>query len=192
MNVVSPVTALSSATVPVLFGVLTGERPSVFAWTGIVLGMAAVVMITRSPDTASVHRLSRHAPVIALVAGAGFGVYFICLARSGTDSGLWPVVIARVTSAALIAPLAFARRPVKALHGQILVLAVFSGVLDAAANLAFLLASRRGYLSISSVITSLYPAGTVLLAVLILRERTAPVQRAGLVIAAGAVILITR
>ncbi|MCW2525553.1 MAG: putative rane protein [Pseudonocardiales bacterium] len=191
MNVISPVTALASATVPVLFGVATGERPSTLAWLGIGLGLIAVVAISRSPKEDTVHRFARVAPLLALAAGVGFGVYFICLARSGTDSGLWPVVIARITSAVLIAPLAFALRPVSALHGRLLLLAVIAGVLDAGANLGFLLASRHGYLSIAGVITSLYPAGTVLLAAVILKERTQAVQRIGLVIAVGAVVLIT-
>jgi drug/metabolite transporter (DMT)-like permease len=192
MNVISPVTALASATVPVLFGVATGERPSTLAWLGIGLGLIAVVAISRSPSENSVHRFARVAPLLALTAGVGFGVYFICLARSGSDSGLWPVVIARITSAVLIAPLAFVLRPVSALHGRLLLLAVTAGVLDAGANLAFLLASRHGYLSIAGVITSLYPAGTVLLAAVILKERTQVIQRVGLVIAVGAVVLITR
>ena len=192
MNVISPVTAMSSAAVPVLFGVLTGERPSGLAWLGIGLGLAAVLMITRSPDETGEHRFARHAPLIALVAGVGFGVYFICLARSGTDSGLWPVVIARITSSVLILPLALTLRPIEALHGRVLGLAVSSGLLDAGSNLAFLTASRHGYLSIAGVITSLYPAGTVFLAVVVLRERTAVIQRIGLALAVGAVVLVTR
>ena len=109
------------------------------------------------------------------MAGFGFGIYFVGLARSGHDSGLWPVVIARITSSLLILPLAVKLRPIIALHGRTLALALGSGLLDAGSNLAFLTASGHGYLFIAGVITSLYPAGIVLLAVVVLRERTAPV-----------------
>jgi drug/metabolite transporter (DMT)-like permease len=74
----------------------------------------------------------------------------------------------------------------------VLALAATTGILDAGANLAFLLASRHGLLSLSGVITALYPAGTVLLAVLLLKERTGPLQRVGLGVAVAAVVLLTR
>ncbi len=192
MNVVSPITALLSAAVPVLFGVVLGERPSALAWLGMLAGMLAVVMISRTPDDAPHGPIGRTALLMALGAGVGFGFYFVCLARSDAGSGLWPVVIARITAAALVVPVAVRTGAVTALRGRLLLLAAGSGVLDAGANLFFLLATRHGYLSIASVITALYPAGTVLLAVGLLKEHTGRLQRVGLAVAAGAVVLIAR
>lgn len=192
MNIVSPITAVLSAAVPVLFGVVLGERPSALAWLGMLAGMVAVVMISRTPDDAPQGPLARPALLMALGAGVGFGFYFICLARSDAGSGLWPVVIARITAATLIVPFALRTRAVTALRSRLLALALGSGVLDAGANLFFLLATRHGYLSIASVITALYPAGTVLLAVGLLKEHTGRLQRVGLAVAAGAVVLIAR
>ncbi|MCU1689312.1 MAG: conserved rane protein of unknown function [Jatrophihabitantaceae bacterium] len=202
MNVISPVTALTSAAVPVLAGVLYGERPHSLAWVGIALGLVAIVLISRSPEPdpaetgAELSVLHGHAStraiVLALIAGVGFGGYFICLARADADSGLWPVVLARLCASALTIPIAFRMRAVHRLGGSLLVLAAAGGALDALANLFFLLASREGYLSLASVITSLYPAGTVLLAAMLLRERTTGLQRAGFAVAAAAVVLVAR
>lgn len=192
MNVVSPITAVLSAAVPVLAGVILGERPAVLAWLGMVLGMVAVVMVSRGPEDSAHARIAVSALAMSVSAGIGFGTYFICLARTDDDSGLWPVVIARITAAAVVVPVALRTSALVALKDRLLVLALASGVLDAGANLFFLLASRHGYLSVASVITALYPAGTVLLAALVLKERTGRVQRYGLALAAGAVVLITR
>lgn len=192
MNVISPVTAVMTAVVPIGAGVLQGERPHLLAWLGIVLGLAAVLLISRQPVD------HPHGPIgwrplsMAVLAGVGFGAYFICLSHTDPDSGMWPVVLSRGVSALLVLPLAavaggFVRMP-RAVFG----LATIAGILDAGANLAFLLASRHGLLSLSSVITALYPAGTVLLAGLVLKERTGGVQRVGLGIAAAAVVLLTR
>ncbi|MEP6853403.1 MAG: DMT family transporter [bacterium] len=190
MSVVSPITAVLSACVPVLVGVIGGERPAVLAWIGIAIGLAAVVLVSRTDGGAGLAGASRAAVLMALGAGVGFGLYFVCLARSDDDSGLWPVVIARICAAALVIPLA-RRVTTSALRGQLLLIVIGSGVLDAAANLAFLEASRHGFLSIASVITALYPAGTVLLAALLLGERTGRTQRIGLGLAAVAVVLVT-
>lgn len=192
MNMVSPVTAVLSAIVPVVFGVLTGERPGVLAWSGIALGTVAINLISRTPEDHPHGPLAGRALFMALGAGVGFGAYFVCLARSDTDSGLWPVVIARICAAVLVVPLALRTGSVRRLRGHVLRLAVASGVLDSAANLAFLLASRHGYLSIAGVITALYPAGTVLLAIGLLKERTGRLQRVGLALAVGAVVLVAR
>lgn len=192
MNIVSPITAVLSAVVPVVFGVIVGERPSRLAWAGILLGLVAVVLISRTNDDHPHGRLGTRPVLMALGAGLGFGVYFICLARSDTDSGLWPVVIARVVAAAAVVPLVRRSGAFVLLRGRLLAMALTSGVLDATANLTFLLATRHGYLSLSSVITALYPAGTVLLAIVVLQERTSRVQRAGLAVAVASVVLVTR
>jgi drug/metabolite transporter (DMT)-like permease len=192
MNIISPVTAVMSAAVPVLGGVLRGERPAVLAWLGIVLGLLAVVLISRQPAD------HPHPPVgcrwllTAVLAGVGFGSYFICLAATDHDSGVWPVVISRLCSSVLVVPLLLTvDRYVRPSSG-VLGLAAVAGGLDALANLAFLLSSRHGLLSLAGVITAMYPAGTVLLAMGFLKERTGTAQRAGLAMAACAVVLLTR
>ena len=192
MSVVSPITAVLSAAVPVLVGVGLGERPATLAWLGMLAGMVAVVMISRSPQDHPQGALSSRALLMTLGAGVGFGAYFVCLSRTDAGSGLWPVVISRIAAALVVVPMAARTGALVRLRGGLLGLALGSGALDAGANLFFLLATRHGYLSIASVITALYPAGTVLLAGLILKERTGPLQRWGLALAAGAVLMISR
>ena len=118
-------------------------------------------------------------------------MYFVCLARAGDGSGLWPLVVSRFASAALIVPLARARGALLPVRGRLVRVVDLAGACDALANMFFLLAARAGLLSVASVLTSLYPATTVLLAVTLLREHTSPVQRTGLALAAGAIVLIT-
>jgi uncharacterized membrane protein len=192
MNVISPITAVMSAVVPVVGGVLQGERPHAPAWLGIGLGLLAVVLISRQPADHPLGPIDWRPLLMATLAGVGFGVYFICLAQSDPDSGLWPVVLSRLTSAVLVLPLAAVGGAFVRMPSALFAMVAASGMLDAAANLGFLLASRNGLLSLSGVITALYPAVTLLLAALILKESTGRVQRAGLVLATAAVVLLTR
>ena len=191
MNVISPVTAVLAAIVPVIVGVVIGERPAVAAWLGIALGMLAVVLVSRTTDEHPHGRISPRILALAGLAGLGFGFYFVFLARAGHDSGLWPLLISRLASAMVIVPLAAARRSIVRVRGRTLVWALVAGTSDALANMFFLLSARAGLLSLASVLTSLYPAVTVVLAVVLLHEHTSRVQRAGLALAAASVVLIT-
>jgi drug/metabolite transporter (DMT)-like permease len=191
MNVVSPITAVLAATVPVLYGVVIGERPRGVVWLGIALGIGAVLLVSRAPADHPHGPVPTRVLLMALASGVGFGLYFVCLAGTDHGSGAWPVVISRVTSAVLILPLAWRTGRLGVLHGRLLALSVVTGIFDAAANLFFLIASRHGYVSLASVITSLYPAVTVLLAAGVLRERAGRLQQVGLGLAAVSVVLIT-
>jgi drug/metabolite transporter (DMT)-like permease len=191
MNVISPVTAVLAAIVPVVFGVLIGERPQLTAWFGILLGIGAVVLVSRTTEAHPHGRIALRVIALAAVSGLGFGFYFIFLARAGDYSGLWPLVISRIASAVVIVPIAWQRRAFAPVRGRMLAIVLAAGVFDALANMFFLLASREGLLSLASVLTSLYPAVTVMLAVGLLHEHTSRVQRIGLGLAAAAIVLIT-
>jgi len=191
MNVISPVTAVLAAIVPVLVGVLTGERPAVSAWLGMLAGLIAVVLVSRTTDEHPHGKIGTRVLALAFLSGVGFGLYFVFLARAGHDSGLWPLVISRLASAVLILPLAAAMRSFARVRGRLLAYAVVAGTCDALANMFFLLSARSGLLSLASVLTSLYPAVTVILAVGLLHEHTSRVQRVGLALSAAAVVLIT-
>ena len=191
INVISPVTAVLAAIVPVIVGVGIGERPAVAAWLGIVLGLVAVVLVSRSADDHPLGRVTPKVLALALLAGLGFGMYFVFLARAGAGSGLWPLTISRWASAMLILPLARSRGALRTVHGATLAIVALAGTCDALANMFFLLATHAGLLSLASVLTSLYPATTVLLAVTLLHERLSWTQRGGLALAAAAIALIT-
>lgn len=192
MSVVAPLTAVSAAAVPVVVGLALGERPSLLAFAGVLLALVAVVLVSAEDG-----RLPRWRDLVvdkavgeALAAGVAFGLFFVLISRPATDTGLWPVAGARVASLAVMVAIAVGarRRLLPARPALPLVLA--SGVADMSANVLFLLASREGLLVITSVLTALYPASTVLLAQLVLHERIARLQIAGLAAAAAAVTLI--
>jgi drug/metabolite transporter (DMT)-like permease len=191
MNVISPVTAVLAAIVPIIVGVAIGERPALAAWVGIALGLIAVVLVSRTRPDHPHGVIALRVLVLAALAGLGFGLYFVFLARAGQDSGLWPLLISRVSSALLILPIAAARRAFARVTGTTLVIALVAGACDALANMFFLLASRHGLLSLASVLTSLYPAVTVLLAIVLLREHVSRIQLGGLILAGASVVLIT-
>jgi Predicted membrane protein len=189
MSVVAPTTAAASAGVPVIFGLAAGERPQFLALVGIVVAMAAILLVSREPGTG----LSRAAlgPLIAaLVAGVCFGGFFILLSHAPPDGGLWPLVGARLSSIVLIPLLAMATgQGLRPGRGTLRVIAL-AGVLDMVANVLYLLAVQRGLLSLVAVIVSLYPASTLLLARQVLGERLSVVQVIGVGLALGAVALI--
>ena len=162
MNVISPVTAVLAAIVPVIVGVVIGERPAVAAWLGIALGMLAVVLVSRTTDEHPHGRISPRVLALAGLAGLGFGFYFVFLARAGHDSGLWPLAgLARGVGGGDRARWRLRAGRSCACAGASLVWALVAGTCDALANMFFLLSARAGLLSLASVLTSLYPAVTV-------------------------------
>jgi drug/metabolite transporter (DMT)-like permease len=194
MSVVSPLTSLLVAGLPLAYGMLTGEHPGLLALVGAALAIVAVVLVSRQEhsavDEGSPVRFT--AKVAWLTAGAGiaFGVYFVLLDKVGTQTGLWPLVVSRASASASVLVAGMIAGRGRLPTGVPRRLALAAGLLDVVGNVAFLYALRAGLLSIVSVVTSLYPAGTVLLARLVLGERTGRIQRIGLILAAAAVAMI--
>ena len=192
MSLVAPVTAVVAAAVPVLAGFGFGERPTAVAGAGMVIALGAIALISRPPagDHGAGH-LSGQALALALGAGLGFGLFFIGLERTNDGTGLWPLVPARGAAALGFILLALATRTSARLPAGLGRWIVLAAACDTAANALYLLAVRRGLLAIVAVVTSLYPASTLLLARVVLGERLARVQRVGLAGAAMAVVLIS-
>ncbi|RBY83229.1 EamA family transporter [Blastococcus sp. TF02A-30] len=192
MSVVAPVTAVTAAAVPVLVGLLGGDRIGAWAAAGIVLALVAVVLVSAEGGLGAL-RAARPASIgPALVAGVAFGLFFVLLDRTGSESGLTPLVAARVASVLMVLTVASAGRRALRVPRVALPLVLLSGIGDMAANGLFLLAAQvDGPLAVVGVLTALYPVSTVVLAQLVLRERLVPAQAAGLATAAGAVVLIT-
>ena len=190
MAVVAPLTAVASAVVPVTVGIGLGERPPPLAYLGVGLALLAVALVSRGPRGADRTPVTVPAVGLALLAGVGFGCYFVLLSRAPEASGGWPLVISRLSSTLAAGGLALATGRAGRLAPGVVRFAVAAGALDALANLAYLLAVRQGLLSLVAVLVALYPAATILLARLVLGERTGPAQRLGLAVAAGSVVLI--
>ena len=189
--VASPVAAVTGAVIPVLIGIGLGERPDTLAWTGIALALPAIVLLTWGPAGRAADGGARRAALLGSVAGVGFGLFFFAVSRTSHQSGLWPLVAARVMTITVVGVFALVtRRPLVPSPGGLPAI-VLSGALDMGANIAFLLASRIGMLSVVSVVTSLYPGPTVLLAWLVFRERMSVTRVVGLALAVTGVALIS-
>lgn len=188
MTVVGPLTAVVSAVLPVIVGFALGERPSAVAFAGIVLALVGIVLVTGAIGTPHVPTAPRIV-VLTVVGGAGFGFMYVCLDQTSDESGMWPLVAARVVSIGVAALVVFGRRG-QGSAGRVTGYAVAAGIFDMGANVLFVLATREGLLSLVSVITALYPVSTILLAVRFDRERLSPTQVIGLVGVGVAVALV--
>jgi drug/metabolite transporter (DMT)-like permease len=189
MSVVAPTTATMSAALPVVAGLAMGERPVPLALAGVVLALAAVILVSR--DSGGTVGRATLVPVLqSLASGLGFGGFFILLKQVPEDTGLWPLFGARLASVVVVVVLAMiTRRTLRPGRGALPTI-VAAGVLDMAANVLYLLAAQRGLLVLVAVLVSLYPASTLLLARYVLGERLNAVQAAGVGLALGAVALI--
>lgn len=193
MSVVAPITSVNAAALPVVFGLATGERPGAPAMAGAALALVAVALVSSDGRAREGGRLAvvRDPGVIdAIIAGTCFGLFFIFLSYAPSDSSLWPLAGARAASVSLfiVATLVTRTRPAAPAGSMRLIAA--AGLLDVAANLLYLLATREGLLSLVAVLTSLYPASTMVLARFVLHERLVRMQLVGLGLAAAGVVLI--
>ena len=192
MSVVAPVTALCAAAVPVVAGLALGDRLGVPAALGILLALVAVLLVSAEEGLASLRRVRSTGLGAPLLAGVGFGLFFVLLSRTSPESGLTPLLASRGTAALLLVLLALVRRTSLRVPRPALPPVVLGGALDVLANAFYLVATQQpGQLAVVGVLASLYPVSTVVLAQVVLRERLGPAQAVGLGAAALAVVLIT-
>ncbi|MFE6690154.1 EamA family transporter [Streptomyces sp. NPDC057743] len=189
MNVLSPVTALVSAALPVTVGLVQGERLATAGLVGLPLALVAVVLVSAGHGAGST-RPSRPALLLAFGAGAAIALQLVCLHQAPSDSGVAPLIVGRAVSSAVTLTAAGLMRRRLGAERPAYAVSATAGVLDSLANLLFLLAARSGDLTVVAVITALYPAGTVLLARGVLAERIHRGQLIGLGTAAVAVSLL--
>jgi len=189
MSIVAPVTAVTAPLFPFIWGLGKGESLSGGGAIGAVMGLIAIVLISRSNDK-SERRLSVNRSIlIALASGVLIGAFLVVLDNFSDDSGLWPLVAARGTSVPVLGLLAWlANKPIVATGDRVAMASV--GLFDAAANALALLAFREGMLTLGAVLTSLYPAATVVLARLVDREHLGRTQMLGLAFGAVAITFI--
>ncbi|MGH2808898.1 MAG: EamA family transporter [Actinomycetota bacterium] len=199
MTVVAPVTGVLAAAAPVVFGLAIGERPGPVALVGVGIALASVALVSSAPPpdteadadlTADIPRWKASGMPLAVGAGLSFGAFFILVERAGDDAAIWPLIGMRGASITLVAIVALVlRRSIRPPAGTIVPIGA-SGVLDIAANVLYLLATRSGLLTLVAVLTSMYPAVTVLLARFLLNERFVRTQLLGLGLAAASIVLI--
>ncbi|WP_264063481.1 DMT family transporter [Mycolicibacterium hippocampi] len=192
ISVVSPLTAILVAGIPVGFGLALGERPGVIALVGVALALAAVVLVSREATDEDVrpHRFTVKVAWLTVGAGVAFGMNFVVLDQVPPEAELWPLVFGRIAATAIVLLVAVVTANLVLERGIPLRLAVFAGVLDTIANVATLLALQSSMLSLAGVLIALYPAATVLLAIMVLRERVTRWQAIGMVLALASVAMI--
>jgi drug/metabolite transporter (DMT)-like permease len=190
MAVVAPTTAVCAVTIPVVVSVVLGERPPPLAFLGIVLGVISIVLVSRQTTPADGAAGYSKGVGTALASGVMIGFFFLALAQTHTDAGMWPLVASRTISVLLFGVAAIAGRSAIRMPVPVLGLAILCGFMDMLANALYLLAARVGPLSIVVTLSSLYPASTVLLARVVLGERLNLWQVSGVGCALAAVVLI--
>jgi drug/metabolite transporter (DMT)-like permease len=194
MSVVAPISAVGSAVVPILAGTVTGERPAVLVWVGIALALPGVWLVSSAPapgpGESGAGARTAAGVLDGVLAGLGFGVLFAALGQIPAGAGLWPLAVAQLASIPAVIAISVVLGARWVPRGRSVWWALVAGPLGAAATLLFLLASQRGFLTVAGVLVSLYPATTVLLASLVLRERIHRAQGLGLGLCALAVALV--
>jgi drug/metabolite transporter (DMT)-like permease len=196
MSIVAPLSAIGGGVLPVAWGLIRGERPSALALGGVGLALVAVVIVGRGAE----HDPTRAVPpstelMLGGAAGLGFGVVFILLSEAATTSGsgMWPVFVARCASVPILAAIGLALGRLSRVERADLAPMIGAGLFDVGANALILLAVRRGLISLVAPVASLYPATTVVLARLVLREQIGRQRLAGLAVGvAGLALIATR
>ena len=194
MSILSPLTAVVSALVPLAFGLARGEQLGGLGFLGLGLALVAVVLVGFVPEKGAV-RPTLPGVLMAIGSGAMIGTFLVLIDLAPDDSGLVPLLLNRgVNGLLMVGAIVFLamrhRGTGRTLGTGGVRLAMLGGVVDAVANSLLLLGVRIGDLSVIGVLTALYPAGTILLAATVLKERIAPVQWAGLALAVGATALL--
>ena len=187
---VAPISAILAAAVPVLFSSVTVGLPGPLQLLGFTIALLGIWLIAGEAAGAG---KGRRGLGMALIAGLGFGCYFVLIDQAAEGGTFWPIAIARSVALAVVLPLWLARRGrgASSLGRAALNLALVAGVLDAGGNAFYVLASQVGRLDVAAVLASLYPASTVLLARLVLGERLGLRRSAGFVAVIAAIVLIS-
>jgi drug/metabolite transporter (DMT)-like permease len=186
MGIVAPVTAVLAASLPVIVGAITQGLPSAIHLIGFVLALVGVFFISRPEGSAGKPTGLGY----AFIGGLGFGAFFILIAQVRDNSVFWPLAAARAASVILMLAVVLVSRRFDRPDRRALNWILLSGVMDVCGNIFFVLAEQTGRLDIAGVLSSLYPATTVLLALVVLRDRLTRVQTIGVVLAMAAIPLI--
>lgn len=187
MGIAAPVSAVLTASLPVLFSAFTQGLPSLLQVGGFVLALLAIGLISRTERTKG----RPEGLGLALLAGCGFGCFFILISRASHTATFWPLATARLISVLFLFLLMRIRQQQIQPAMILTPLVLLAGVLDAIGNAFFVLATHSGRLDIAAVLSPLYPAATVLLAAIVLRERVTRIQGIGILLALVAVPLIS-
>ena len=188
MGVVAPVSAVGAAVLPVVVGVTTGERPELLVWLGIIAAVPGIWLVSREPGGAGSFAAGL---VDGVIAGVGFGLLFAAIGQVPDGAGYWPLALAQVSALLAVVLTATALRATwRPTQRSEVTGGLLAGALATGAALCFLLATQTGLLTVAAVLTSLYPAVTILLAATVLREHIHRGQALGLALCGLCVALV--
>ncbi|MCV7444283.1 EamA family transporter [Mycobacterium paraense] len=192
ISVVSPLAAVLNAAVPVAVGVALGERPGQAASVGVVLALIAVMLVSReaTADGVTPYRFTPKVAWLTVLAGSAMGLNMVFLHQAPHATKLWPLVFARLAATAVVVGMSAMSNNLRLPRGKPMKMALTVALLDICANVTMLLALHTWLLSLASILISLYPAATVVLAMVVLRERVSRLQGVGMVMAMGSVAMI--
>jgi uncharacterized membrane protein len=192
ISVVSPLTAILVAGIPVGVGVALGDRPGPVAIAGVGVALLAVVLVSREATDGDVtpHKFTAKVAWLTVGSGVAFGLNVVVIDQVPVEAKLWPLVFGRCAATVIVLLAAVVTANLTLERGTPLRLAVVGGVLDTVANVSTLIAVQSSMLALAGVLIGLYPAATVLLAILVLRERVTRWQAVGMVLALVAVAMI--
>ena len=191
MSVVAPVSGVGAALVPVVVGSLGGERLTLLVWLGIVCALPGIWLVSTGTGATTTSAGGGGSGVVdGTLAGLGFGALFALLGQIPDSAGMWPLALTQCVAIPAVVLLATAVRSAWVPRGRYVWWALVAGPLGAAATATFLVASQLGFLTVTGVLASLYPASTVLLAAVVLREKIHPAQGIGLGLCAVAIALV--
>ena len=187
MSVAAPVSALLAATLPVIVGIFLDGNPGAWVLFGFILALAAVWLVSGGEGLAIRFDELRQ-PAIA---GIAFGAFFIFIERASQTALLWPLIAVRIVSVSTMLGYALLTRQDWIPKRESIVPLLLSSLLDTFGNAFYALSARTGRLDVAAVLGALYPGATVLLAWVFLKEKISRVQTIGILLALGAIILLT-
>ena len=189
ISIVAPIAGVS-AVVPVIVGIASGESPSAWQLAGIACALLGVFLAAREPRSSGDSRIAAGVG-LAILAAIGFGGYFPFMHAAGNADFWWASLIFRIASTSVIMLAVLVSRPNIVVPGRVLPWLALIGFGDMLGNLLFAAASTTGLVSVTSVLASLYPIVTVVLARIVLSERVARSQEAGIGLTLAGVVLIS-
>jgi drug/metabolite transporter (DMT)-like permease len=191
MSAAAPISAVLAAAIPVLVSAVWQGLPRPLALAGLFLALLAIGLIARGEGSAELANAQPARLHLAFAAGVVFGLFFVLLHRASQAALFWPIIAARLASITFLTTYAASSRQRWAPQVHSWPLIALAGILDTAGNSLYVLSGQFGRLDVAAVLSSLYPAATVALAWLVLKERIASIQKLGIVTALAAIVLIT-
>jgi drug/metabolite transporter (DMT)-like permease len=186
MGIIAPITAVLTAMLPMAYGMFSQGLPRTIQLCGFAVAAVGITLISRPEKTAGVPK----GIALAIIASLGFGFFLIFIKFAGKSAVYWPLAAARFPAVVSMAVMALLSREPSGFNARVVRLALIAGVLDTLGNVTFILATQTGRLDVAAVLSALYPAMTVTLAFLVLKERVTRMQAFGIVAVLAAVVMI--